>query len=78
MECWKIKYCDRECVAVEISFIIGDTPALTLATGEKEFQIEFKNRSDYMAARDSSVAVDVKVINADRSKYWLGVAVKQK
>lgn len=73
---WQITYSGRECIADEVAYLTGDTPLLYLKSGGKEFQVQFLNRSDYMAGRDSSVSVEVKVINSARTKYWDGAAVR--
>lgn len=55
-----------------------NTPRVDLECDGIEFQVEFENRSDYMAARDSSVSRQVIVISKSRKNRMKGEAVKNK
>ena len=51
-----------------------DTPKILCEQVGIPFSVEFYNRSDYFAARDSNVDVAVIVVSSNRGKRVLGIA----
>lgn len=51
-----------------------DTPKIQCEKDGIPFSVEFYNRSDYFAARDSNVDVAVIVVSRNRSKRVVGIA----
>ena len=51
-----------------------DTPKLLCEQDGIMFSVEFYNRSDYFAARDSNVDVTCIVVSKNRSKRVVGIA----
>ena len=49
-----------------------DTPTLYFIHNGIKFSVEFDNRSDYMACRDSGVDVGVVIVSEKRSKRVKG------
>lgn len=53
-----------------------NTPTIVASQDGVQFSVEFDNRSDYFAARDSSVEVGCIVVSKGRGKRVVGVARK--
>lgn len=51
-----------------------DTPKILCEQDGIPFSVEFYNRSDYFAARDSNVDVRCVVVSRNRSKSVVGIA----
>lgn len=76
MKEWIVSYNGNTCVPVLRSENTKvPYPALVFEFNEKQFSVEFDNRSDYMAARDSQVHVPVMIITANRSKRFKGTII---
>lgn len=78
MEQWVISYSGRTCEPETVGESIKqNTPTLFFQFKDKKFSVEFENRSDYYAAAYHT-PVNVRVLNSDRTKYYLGTAVNEK
>lgn len=78
MEQWVISFYGRVCEPelIEARFK-QDHPTLSFKHEDKDFSVEFENRSDYYSAAYHT-EVKVKVINGQRTKYYEGTAVNVK
>ena len=73
---WIVGYNGKRCVPDLNDFKLqGDSPQLVFAYEGKLFYVEFRCKSDYFAARDSSVQVDVLVISANRTNRFKGTII---
>lgn len=78
MRTWLITYDSKTCRPALISaHEQQDTPALKFSLGDKVFSVEFRNRSDYFAARHGATA-EVIIASANRKKLVIGKAVNEK
>lgn len=77
MRSWLISYDGKYCHPV---LIIAneqqDTPTLKLFYNDKNFSVEFQNRSDYFASRHGTEA-QVIIASAGRKKLIRGTAVNE-
>jgi hypothetical protein len=74
---WTISYDGKSCQpTLTVEKVQQDTPTLGFSIEDKNFTVEFKNRSDYMASRHGSVA-DVIIVSGSRTKRVAGSATNK-
>jgi hypothetical protein len=77
MRNWLISYDGKSCQPVLISaHEQQDTPTLKLTYNDKNFSVEFQNRSDYFASRHGAKA-EVIIVSPGRKKLFRGTAVNK-
>lgn len=77
MKAWVITFKDKSCSPEVVKLAVQqDTPTITFQLPDNRFTVEFKNRSDYMASREGTLA-DVVIISAKRNRF-IGTAINKK
>ncbi|HMI01615.1 MAG TPA: hypothetical protein VK541_03990 [Pedobacter sp.] len=76
MKQWIVSYNGNRCLPdLQSENVKTPYPQLIFSYEGRSFFVEFDNRTDYMAARDSNIEVPVMVISANRSKRFKGTVL---